>query len=107
MSFRVKFLESAESDMDCIEEYLSQYYPSTARNFFEQMKEKALLLEDNPYLCPAYEDDPFFRRAVINDYLMFYSVDEKRNYVIIHRIIHSKRNISTEILENQVSEENV
>ena len=99
MSFKAKFLENAESDLSCIEDYLSQYYASSFREFFNKLKEKVLLLERMPYMCPVYEDDRFFRRMIINDYLLFYSVDEKRNLVIVHRIIHSKRDISSQILK--------
>ncbi|MDR0220163.1 MAG: type II toxin-antitoxin system RelE/ParE family toxin [Lachnospiraceae bacterium] len=30
---------------------------------------------------------------VVGDYLLFYSVDEKRKLVIVHRIFHSSRDI--------------
>ena len=99
MKYRPIFLDSAISDLDCIEEYLSQFYPSTVRNFIDQLEEKVSNLEDMPYMYPIYEDDPFYRWLEINGYLVFYNVDESRNLVIIHRIIHGKRNISNAILE--------
>jgi len=56
MNLRVVFLEEAEAkaDMDDIEEYLSQFYVSTVRNFFAKLKEKAFLLEDTPDMCQVY-----------------------------------------------------
>ena len=33
MSYSVTFLPAADRDMDDIEEHLSKFYPSTARNF--------------------------------------------------------------------------
>ena len=33
------FLKEAEADMDVIEEYLSSYYASTVRNFFDALKD--------------------------------------------------------------------
>jgi plasmid stabilization system protein ParE len=101
MSYRIVFLAGAESDMDNIEEYLSQFYASTVRNFFVQLKKQVLMLEDMPYMCPAYENDPYFRRMIINDYLLFYSVDEKRQLVLVHRIFHSSRDISRQILAHR------
>jgi len=98
MSFRVIFLEEAESDMDAIEEYLFQYYASTVRNFFDKLKKKVFMLEDTPYMCQAYEDDSFFRKMVVEDYLLFYSVDETRNLVLVHRIFHHSRNVSRQLL---------
>ena len=98
MSFKITFLEEAEQDMDDIEEYLSQYYESTVRNFFVKLKKKVFMLEETPYMYPAYEEDPFFRRMVVGDYLLFYSVDEARSLVVIHRIFHSSRSVNQQIL---------
>ena len=102
--FRVIFLEEAEADMDAIEEYLSGYYESTVRNFFNKLKEQAFMLEDTPYMCQPYEEDPFFRRMVVEDYLLFYSVDEVRNLVLVHRIFHHSRNISRQLLSRRTPE---
>ena len=94
MSYRPVYTDDARQDMADIAEYLSQFYPSTARNFSDEMKKKVRLLKDNQYMYPVYEDDPYFRRMVINDYLFFYNVNEDRHLIIIHRIIHSSRDIN-------------
>ena len=104
MSFRVVFLEEAETDLDAIEEYLSQFYASTVRGFFAKLKKQVFMLEDTPYMCPPYEEDPFFRRMVVGDYLLFYSVDESRSLVPIHRIFHHSRNISRQLLTQRTLE---
>ena len=101
MNFNAKLHDYAILDLHTIEEYLSQYYPSTARNFFDQLFNKIKLLESMPYMYPVYEEDPFFRKMVFLDYLIFYSIDEKLNQLIIHRIIHSKRDINTAMFENK------
>jgi len=100
MSYRVTLLIEAERDIIEIEEYLSQFYPSTVRNFFEKLRKQVFNLEDMLYMYPEYENDQFFRRMVIDDYLLFYSVDDERQLVVIHRIFHSKRDISRQILDN-------
>ena len=104
MNFQVLFLEDAEQDINDIEEYLSQFYCSTVRNFILKLENSVFALSDMPYLYPEYDEDPYFRRMVVNDYLLFYSVDEKRRLVVIHRIIHSKRDISREILARRTQE---
>ena len=101
MSFRVVFLDEAKADIDDIEEYLSQFYASTVRNFFDKLKKQVFMLEDTPYMCPVYEEDPFFRRMVVGDYLLFYSVDEARNLVPVHRIFHHSRNVSRQLLTHR------
>ena len=104
MSFSVIFLPEADRDMDDIEEHLSQFYANTARSFFDKMKKQLASLETMPYIYPAYDADPYFRRMVLDDYLLFYSVDKKRNLVIVHRIFHSKRDIYGQIIEHRTSE---
>lgn len=98
MSYRIVFLEAADRDMDIVEEYLSQFYASTVSNFFLKLERQVAALKEMPYLYQAYEEDPFFRRMVIDDYLLFYSVDEKRQLVVIHRVFHTKKDIRGETL---------
>ena len=98
MSCKVVFMKEAERDLDDIEEYLSQFYANTARKFFTKLQDRVLKLESMPYLYPAYDADHFFRRMVVEDYLLFYSVEEERNLVVVHRIFHAARNISQQIL---------
>ena len=104
MRFGIMFLPEADRDMNDIEENLSQFYASTARDFFDKMKKQLASLETMPYMYPAYEADPFYRRMVLDDYLLFYSVDEKRNLIIVHRIFHSKRDIYRQIIEHRTTE---
>jgi len=101
MSYRVVFMAEANRDMDEIEEYLSQFYASTVRNFFLRLENQLKTLESMPLMYPAYQEDPFFRKMIVNDYLLFYSVDDKRQLAIIHRIFHSSRDISRQILTDQ------
>jgi len=104
MSYNVRFLDDAKNDLVLIEEALIQYYPSTARNFFELLKEKILLIEEFPYMYPAYEYDSFFRKMVLANYLLFYSVDDKQSQVIVHRVIHSKKDINYEMINYNTGE---
>ncbi len=97
MSWRVVFLPKAEQDLEDIEKYLAQFYTSTVRNFFTKLQKEVRLLADFPCFCPAYDDDPYFRQLVLNDYLLFYSVDEHRHLVIVHRLIHARRDIHRQI----------
>ncbi len=96
--YQIVFTEEAKNDLNAIHDYLSQFYPSTSMKFFSKLKKQVLLLQNMPQMCPLYEEDPFFRQMIIGDYLLFYSVNESDLRVIIHRIFHSKRDISKQIL---------
>ena len=98
MRYPVAFMEKAELDLEDIEEYLSKFYSGTAANFFSKLKKKLTALETMPYICPEYEADPFFRRMVIDDYLLFYEVNTERKLVIVHRVFHSARDVSQQIM---------
>ena len=93
MSFQVTLNDIAKEDLVIIEEYLSQFYESTAMKFFESLERQVSLLEDSPFMCPVYEDNPKFRRMIFDNYLLFYSVDESRSLVKIRRIFHQSRDV--------------
>jgi len=101
MSYRIVFMTEAGRDMDDIEKYLSQFYARTVRSFFLLLEKQVKTLEIIPNMYPAYQEDPFFHKMIVDDYLLFYSVDEKRQLVIIHRIFHSSRDISRQMLANR------
>ena len=92
MSYRVAFLPEAEEDLDDIEDYLSQF--GAFEDFVAVLEDRIHALKEWPLMCPAYELDSYFRRMVIGDYQLFYSADEKRQLVVIHCIVHQKRDVS-------------
>ena len=98
-TYRPKILDAAEQDIMGIEEYLVKHSTEAVRRFFGNMKERIHALKTMPYIHPEYEHDPFFRRMILGDYILFYSVDEKRKLVIVHRIFHHTRNIDRHIQE--------
>jgi len=91
--YRIRYLPETMTDRTRIKDYLSQYYESTVKKFFTVLKEKIERLKDFPYSCPVYEDDSDYRTLVVEDYLVFYMVDEERKIVEIHRIFHGSQDI--------------
>jgi len=101
MSYRVAFMMESEHDMNDIEEYLAQFHAGASRKFFDTLKERISTLRDMPRMCQAYERDPFFRQMVLGDYLLFYSVDDKRKLVVVHRVLHHSRDVYRHIPHHQ------
>jgi len=95
--YSVSHLPKAINDIFDIEEYLNQHSPVAADRFTETFDERTANLVNYPFLWPVYEKDSFFRKMVIDDYVLFYSVDETRSLVVIHRIFHYSRNIDHEM----------
>ena len=97
MKYRIKYLSDTITDRNDIKTYLSQFYESTAKNFFALLKKKTAQLKSFPYSCPVYEDDSDYRVLVVRDYLVFYMVDEEEKIVEIHRIFHGSQDIKKQI----------
>ncbi|MHC6202726.1 type II toxin-antitoxin system RelE/ParE family toxin [Breznakiellaceae bacterium SP9] len=77
----------SSSDLDTIVRYLSQFYPSTPARFIAAFEKTKINLSEMPYMYPVYEDMIPFRKAVVDKYLVFYTVADDRHLVQIHRIL--------------------
>ena len=93
MKYTVRYLPEAMADAEEIRQYLSQYYASTVRNFFNLLKQRIALLKSNPFIAQPYPERPTYRRLVVNDYLVFYKVNDELELIEIHRILHGSRDI--------------
>jgi len=69
--YRLAHLPEAIDDIFDIEEYLNQHSPAAADRFTETLGQRVDALAEHPYLWPLYEKDPFYRRMVIDDYVLF------------------------------------
>ena len=93
MSYRVEFLPIASSDLEEIDEYLSQFYDSTPDRFFQSFHKKLALLKDSPRIYSEWEDDSSLRRFVVGNYLAFYRISDESNTVTIIRVIDGRGKI--------------
>jgi plasmid stabilization system protein ParE len=94
MAYKIRPLESALEDMDSIITYLSQFYPNTPKKFKTALKRRFATLRRMPRLYPVYPDKPAYRKMLVNEYLVFYKIDEEDKCIEIHRILHSSRDIN-------------
>lgn len=93
MKYKLRFLDTVDSDITAIAEYLEeQLVPLSLvlTPIFDQI-EKDLPL--SPFIYPEYPDDQRFRKMVLDKHIVFYVVDEDKEIVEIHHILHEKRNI--------------
>jgi plasmid stabilization system protein ParE len=101
--YRVEYLPPAITDILETEAYLNEYSQATADRFTEVIVQKTVALAEHPRMYPIYEDDSYFRRMVVDNYSLFYSVDEKRQLVVVHRVLHAKRDINRIMSEERKS----
>jgi addiction module RelE/StbE family toxin len=78
MEYSVIYLPEAKNNLDDIDEYLNQFYPSTAANFFQNLEDKISLLKTMPLMYAEYIHNKKYRRCIVDDYLVFYVVDEEK-----------------------------
>lgn len=93
MSYSVKYLKLVQDDLCEIRTYLSQFYPGTSRSFQTELRKQIELLKDAPNMYEKYHADPFYRKMPVGDYLVFYHVDDVRQVIEVHRILHGSRDV--------------
>lgn len=103
--YKVEFLPVAKQDLTEIALYIKDKLgnPIAAYNTVEQIVEAAERLETFPYSNPVYTlIRPLkkeYRKILIKNYMLFYTVDETEKLVTVSRIIYAKRNLSSQITE--------
>lgn len=93
MTYKIKYLPLAVQDLNDIARYLSGFYPKTASRVLKEMRDKIAKLGDNPKMCEIYPLDPVYRKMVVEQYLVFYQVNESTRTVEIHRILRGSWNL--------------
>ena len=88
MTYKIKYLPLAVQDLNDIARYLSGFYPKTASRVLKELREKI-----TPKMCEVYRLDPAYRRMVVDQYLVFYRVNDENRIVEIHRVLRGAWNL--------------
>jgi plasmid stabilization system protein ParE len=86
-------LDEAVSDVESILTYLSLFYPGTPQKFLNDLELAKENLATSPYIYPVYENDSDYRKLVLSNHIIFYTVNDEKLLVEIHRIIRASWNI--------------
>lgn len=95
--YKLEFLPSARQDMVEIVRYISKelHNPAAANRLATSFLEAADRAAAFPYAAPSYNPiRPLkheYRKIVIQNYLMFYWVDEQKKAVTIAYVTYAKR----------------
>ncbi len=94
--FQIRYLSTAENDLDDIFNYIMRDNPSAAVSLLEKFDQSISQLATNPEIGVIPKDARLkklgYRILIIGKYLVFYVV--KTNTVQIRRIIHGARQYS-------------
>lgn len=91
--YGIRYLRTAERDLNDIFEYIKKDKPSAAVSLLERFDKSISQLASNPFLGIIPKDERLknlgYRMLVVDPYLVFYIV--KTRTVQIRRIIHGAR----------------
>jgi len=99
----VKYSPAAVDDMDEIFSYISKDDVSAAENLLLKLDRRISDLAEFPEMGSVLSEDDFslvqrgYRFIVVNPYLIFYRIIEET--VIIHRILHGRRDYLRELFD--------
>ncbi|MEI6258997.1 MAG: type II toxin-antitoxin system RelE/ParE family toxin [Deltaproteobacteria bacterium] len=92
-SLEIRYLATAERDMDDIFEYIMKDNPGVAASLLEEIDRSISHLSYNPELGVVPKDDRLkklgYRVLIIKKYLVFYVI--KNESIQIRRILHGAR----------------
>jgi toxin ParE1/3/4 len=93
--FTIRYLKTAEKDLDDIFDYIERDNPQSAPSMLEKFDQAISRLADTPEMGAQPRDDRMrklgYRTLVVGDYLVFYVVKPGARTVQIGRIIHGAR----------------
>lgn len=95
--YKVFVSEPAENDLRDIVRYIFSQLnaPITALRMMELFEESMFGLANMPQRCPLVSDERLqqigYRKLIVKDYIVFFSINEKEKVVDIERILHARR----------------
>lgn len=95
--FRISYAPLAFDDLDEIDDYISQslHNPSAAQKLLDQFQSTIDQLKEFPMLGSRLNDrflaKKGYRKLVVQNYLVFYLVNEPASEIIIARILYGAR----------------
>ncbi len=102
---KIKYTPMAVDDMDEIFSYISEDNVAAAESLLERINTGVSKLADFPNMGSVLSDEEYtlvnsgYRFIIIQPYLVFYRIIE--HVIIIHRILHGRRDYLRELFSTQ------
>jgi Plasmid stabilization system protein len=96
--YKLVITELAHEDLDNIIAYITIQLdnPIAAANFLDEVEKCCAFLKSNPFKYERCSDVRLatdgYRKAIINNYVLVYKLDETAKTVIIHRFFYGAQN---------------
>lgn len=96
--YRIDVSEPAENDLRDIVRYISAQLsaPITTLEMLEVIEQAMAGLAEMPNRAPAVADERLaaigYRKLIVKNHIIFFSIDEKAKVVDVERILYGRRN---------------
>ncbi len=96
--YKIIYIETAKEDILEITKYIAYELSNqvAAIRLANKIVSSIERLKEQPYMCPTvktiFELNSEYRKLLVENYIVFYSVDEKRKIITIARVIYARRN---------------
>jgi addiction module RelE/StbE family toxin len=96
-SYTIKMTPKAADDLENIFQYISEelFAISSAANILRDIEKGIMRLKEFPFSCNYVADEYLkskcYRKLIIDNYLVFYLVEEENKQVIIIRVLYGKQ----------------
>jgi addiction module RelE/StbE family toxin len=96
--FKIKFTPKASDDLNQIYDYISKelFAKKSANKLFDKIEKSIMNLEYFPYSCSLVLDESLrtkgYRKLIIDNYIVFYLINNTKKEVIIIRILYGAQN---------------
>lgn len=100
-SYYLKFTPIASDDLEQIYRYISGKLlaETVADNLLEKIENGIMRLKEFPYSCSLVSDELLrnkgYRKLIVDNYIVFYLVNELEKQVVIMRILYGAQNYQT------------
>ena len=104
MMYQLEFLPIANNDIRSASMYIADELkaPVAAANLMREVRRKIVNLKETPYIYREYRGAPqnetIYRVMPVKNYFVFYTVNEARKTIEIHRFLYARMNLE-ELLE--------
>lgn len=96
-NYTIKMTPKAAEDLDNIYRYISEELiaTSSAANILEGIEKEIMGLREFPFSCNYVADEYLrnkgYRKLIVNNYIVFYLIEEEKDHVIIMRVPYGKQ----------------
>lgn len=107
MKYQVFTTEKAEEDLNSIADYLiyKLLAGETALKQIDRIEQAVMSLEEMPERYRIYDKEPWKKNGMrvmgVDNYLVFYIIDNDNKTVTVIRIMYGKRDIESQLLQEK------